>query len=405
MLEERIRKHWDPLVKQTYSVWVEGPRGRRKWHLTAYFTQATVDRLQTVDDFPQLAGLDVPPGKYVSTRLGKPRRMEDANGAGSNINGGSSSLHDVFRPANVTATRTYAPFPLPYQVTPPHHSTQQNFHDTYQRQQHGPEPPHSHSNGFDYSPQHQISRIVQTPGESSRQFYAAPSMERQPADYSPDIHSRGYPPQYDNANPSLQPHYLPYPPPADHHRATLQLPTPTSSSSHSSPVYSPHEHPNNSVYGGPLMMSYSPPAASSSMPPLRPYRSPHTLPYTYTPQFVQERQPPQIIVPPQMQSEPPSPSNPKSPESASSPRRPTLTLPPHLASRFSPPVSDARDEHGEDTAPQSPRSAASSSCVQGGKQLNLAPLRTLVRAQAHPYRRDKFDDKALMAFTGRKISE
>lgn len=34
LLEERMRKTWDPLVKQTYSVWVEGPRGRRKWHLS-----------------------------------------------------------------------------------------------------------------------------------------------------------------------------------------------------------------------------------------------------------------------------------------------------------------------------------------------------------------------------------
>lgn len=34
MLEERARKQWDPLVKQTYSVWVDSPRGRRKWHLS-----------------------------------------------------------------------------------------------------------------------------------------------------------------------------------------------------------------------------------------------------------------------------------------------------------------------------------------------------------------------------------
>jgi hypothetical protein len=36
-LDEIRRKHWDPLVKQTYSVWVEGPRGRRKWHLSTQF--------------------------------------------------------------------------------------------------------------------------------------------------------------------------------------------------------------------------------------------------------------------------------------------------------------------------------------------------------------------------------
>ncbi|TDL26030.1 hypothetical protein BD410DRAFT_686574, partial [Rickenella mellea] len=66
-------KQWDPLVKQTYSVWVDSPRGRRKWHLTAYFTQATVDQLKTIDDYSHLRGLEVPTGKYQSTRMGKTR--------------------------------------------------------------------------------------------------------------------------------------------------------------------------------------------------------------------------------------------------------------------------------------------------------------------------------------------
>lgn len=34
LLDDRLRKQWDPLVKQTYSVWVDGPKGRRKWHLS-----------------------------------------------------------------------------------------------------------------------------------------------------------------------------------------------------------------------------------------------------------------------------------------------------------------------------------------------------------------------------------
>ena len=34
MLDVMQRKQWDPLVKQTYSVWVDGPKGRRKWHLS-----------------------------------------------------------------------------------------------------------------------------------------------------------------------------------------------------------------------------------------------------------------------------------------------------------------------------------------------------------------------------------
>ncbi|KAF7315876.1 hypothetical protein MIND_00104100 [Mycena indigotica] len=56
------------LIKQTYSVFVETPHGRRKWHLIAYFTQDSVDYLRTIDDIPQLAGLRVPPGMYKSAR-------------------------------------------------------------------------------------------------------------------------------------------------------------------------------------------------------------------------------------------------------------------------------------------------------------------------------------------------
>ncbi|EGO00315.1 hypothetical protein SERLA73DRAFT_52016, partial [Serpula lacrymans var. lacrymans S7.3] len=66
-------RDWDPLVKQTYSVWVETEKGRRKWHLTAYFTQATVDQLGTIDDIPGVADLIVPEGTFQSTRVSKSR--------------------------------------------------------------------------------------------------------------------------------------------------------------------------------------------------------------------------------------------------------------------------------------------------------------------------------------------
>ncbi|KAK7040130.1 SCF ubiquitin ligase complex subunit cdc4 [Paramarasmius palmivorus] len=63
------------LVKQTYSVFVETSRGRRKWHLIAYFTQDSIEYLRTIDDIPALANLHVPPGKYTTARTGKaPRR-------------------------------------------------------------------------------------------------------------------------------------------------------------------------------------------------------------------------------------------------------------------------------------------------------------------------------------------
>lgn len=81
------------LIKQTYTVFVETPRGQRKWHLStsswtflyflilsswsnilvAYFTEDTVSRLRSIDDVPQLASLSVPHGKFKSARSAKGR--------------------------------------------------------------------------------------------------------------------------------------------------------------------------------------------------------------------------------------------------------------------------------------------------------------------------------------------
>ncbi|KAJ3897356.1 hypothetical protein F5879DRAFT_760236, partial [Lentinula edodes] len=66
-------KDWDPLVKQTYSVWIDTEKGRRKWHLTAYFTQLTVDNLGTIDNIPGVGDLTVPEGMFKSTRVNKSR--------------------------------------------------------------------------------------------------------------------------------------------------------------------------------------------------------------------------------------------------------------------------------------------------------------------------------------------
>ncbi|KAI0759844.1 Gti1/Pac2 family-domain-containing protein [Trametes elegans] len=64
------------LIKQTYSVFVDTPTGRRKWHLAvAYFTGETLERLLTVDDFPELAAirLMIPSGKYTTARQARQR--------------------------------------------------------------------------------------------------------------------------------------------------------------------------------------------------------------------------------------------------------------------------------------------------------------------------------------------
>jgi Gti1/Pac2 family transcription factor len=94
------------LIKQTYSVFVETSRGRRKWHLStprffapcatwrcanahrpivAYFTQDSLGYLRTIDDIPILANLDVPQGTYTTTRTGKtPRRSTAASDSSFN---------------------------------------------------------------------------------------------------------------------------------------------------------------------------------------------------------------------------------------------------------------------------------------------------------------------------------
>ncbi|KIY44587.1 hypothetical protein FISHEDRAFT_67466 [Fistulina hepatica ATCC 64428] len=67
------------LIKQTYSVFVDTSRGRRKWHLIAYFTHDSVERLRTVDDIPDLARLTIPVGWYKSARSAKGRARETSN--------------------------------------------------------------------------------------------------------------------------------------------------------------------------------------------------------------------------------------------------------------------------------------------------------------------------------------
>lgn len=74
----------DPLVKQTYSVFINMPHGvKRKQHLIAYFTQSTVNSLKTIDDVPILANLPVPIGLYTGARVGKGRRDHHSYDASS----------------------------------------------------------------------------------------------------------------------------------------------------------------------------------------------------------------------------------------------------------------------------------------------------------------------------------
>ncbi|KAG9038613.1 hypothetical protein FS837_001208 [Tulasnella sp. UAMH 9824] len=83
------------LVKQTYSAIVMGDGIRRKWHMTAYFTNADFTHLPTIQDDPRLRGIKVPKGMY---RSGKSRQsakslQEAWNGSSSLASASNPDLH------------------------------------------------------------------------------------------------------------------------------------------------------------------------------------------------------------------------------------------------------------------------------------------------------------------------
>ncbi|KAL5485457.1 hypothetical protein ACEPAI_8099 [Sanghuangporus weigelae] len=57
-----------PLVKQTYSAWVNTGTSLKKWHMNAYYTEDTLEHLRIVDDVPILANLHVPHECYQRAR-------------------------------------------------------------------------------------------------------------------------------------------------------------------------------------------------------------------------------------------------------------------------------------------------------------------------------------------------
>ncbi|KAF8837086.1 hypothetical protein BDN67DRAFT_234975 [Paxillus ammoniavirescens] len=79
----RATSESERLIKQTYSVRVSLPEDRprgifRKWHLTAYFSQQKLDRLNTVDNIQGIGDILVPDGWFRSARRdGKSRREDD----------------------------------------------------------------------------------------------------------------------------------------------------------------------------------------------------------------------------------------------------------------------------------------------------------------------------------------
>ena len=99
----RPRRRGEHMIKQTYSVLVQIAGTKKKWHLSssllvvlrgvvqeahdygsdAYWTQESLDDLLTVDDYPELRSLDVPPSTYLCARTNRMRETVARSGRGN----------------------------------------------------------------------------------------------------------------------------------------------------------------------------------------------------------------------------------------------------------------------------------------------------------------------------------
>ncbi|KAJ7502382.1 Gti1/Pac2 family-domain-containing protein [Mycena galericulata] len=101
------------LIKQTYTAFVDTPHGQRKWHLIAYFTEESVDRLNSIDDYPILSSLNVPHGKYKSARSVKGRPDHIFNPDDSADSGEFSHLQYVAYDPGSVSSRSSRSTPSP----------------------------------------------------------------------------------------------------------------------------------------------------------------------------------------------------------------------------------------------------------------------------------------------------
>ncbi|KIM45349.1 hypothetical protein M413DRAFT_442022 [Hebeloma cylindrosporum] len=137
------------LIKQTYTVYVDTPRGRRKWHLIAYFTEDTVARLSSIDEIPELASMVVPHGKYKSARSAKGRPDHIFN---------PESQSPVF------SRLEYVPYmPKPPSPVPP--STNRGPDASYENTRRGRSVPHQSPGSSSSSSSEEITREVLVPLE------------------------------------------------------------------------------------------------------------------------------------------------------------------------------------------------------------------------------------------------
>ncbi|KAG1736024.1 Gti1/Pac2 family-domain-containing protein [Suillus lakei] len=360
-------RDWDPLVKQTYSVWVETDKGRRKWHLTAYFTQATVDELGTIDNIPGVADLVVPEGTFQSTRVGKTRKGED-----------SRSRSDVLKTTNSTVTRTYAPFPTAYSSQPSHYPN-------------SPQSPYSQSDEPYRSGLGQPSQQFRPPISDIPQYSVPPPP---PPPSLPPLRPL-YEDEYKYRRPSL-----PTVPPSEHSSAFYGR--------RSSADYSPFSeyHASNDDGSSPAFgasMNHPPASGStsgahrasedlySSRPAfscsfnVRPSRSPPPSPSC-------RMRPPSTVGNFQPVSRAPDDDDDREPSQSAFALDHSASFPsPHNTPHISlpPPAQLFRS----DPPPQYEVASTADSSSIGPQRVGLAPLHSLQRS--HPYKRDPVDDRAL----------
>ncbi|KAK0225594.1 hypothetical protein IW262DRAFT_1268061 [Armillaria fumosa] len=342
---------WDRLVKQTYSVWVQTQNGRRKWHLTSYYTEGTVDNLGTVDDIEALQNIVIPDGMFTkSTRSAKNRKARQGR------------TKDA-EPA--TVSRTYAPYPsegASNQPPPPASPSQSQSVQMYHPY------PRSHQQFPEYQSQPVPSSSVR-PAVPSDELSYSQTQPSYPANSMPGS-SRPAPPVVNSGLRSA----LNYPPTPSH-------PSPSSSHSSHSSQGSPYiERGSSHWYGAP------PQPYVENQPPV----------YSYP-----EQQPPASF---SSTSTGFSPQNAHSFPMVKSHHLPltgsnvqNLAAPISVTSPSSLFMHDQYDPGADSDG--TPSSSSMSSVDEsrrgdiGPNRPALAPLHTLKRR--HPYRRDPADDKAL----------
>ncbi|TFK70631.1 hypothetical protein BDN72DRAFT_896320 [Pluteus cervinus] len=428
-------RDWDPLVKQTYSVWVETEKGRRKWHLTAYFTQATVDQLGTIDDLDGVRGLIVPDGIFKSTRLGKNRGKTDDQHAGRNDSSKSAT----------TVSRTYAAFPSPYpsssQAGSPSASQPVSLFEPYQKPTYsGYTPTETPSPHFSTTPPLPPSQRSLPPlldpyqPNSERHNQSIPSPSQTYSDYMrPTVPNRTLEPIYNSPQaPSSYSSTLPAANESHYHPASpnyassySQQQSASASSWYAAPSQNYSDHASSasttqvsatasyatghSYHSVPPMSSHSLASTSNNLqvyPPSSTHhqqqrhyprpQSPHTsTSHTHNNRLLlHSGLPPGSTLPSlsttSQGNSPPLTTRRSSPPAAFSsssadirrPPLPSITIPNNMAASYE--LSAVQEVFDSD------RNGSIGPCR------DLAPLAALTRG--HPYRRDPLDDKTLRSF-------